>query len=130
MSRHNKYARGKDQLGFRYRISYPPDWLDRIKVTRRLHSGRQSTKTLFRNPVRVPKTSPGGLIRIQIESGEQDLLVEARVRADADRVGEVVVTWRGDQAIESGTSNVRFTLVGFAPASRSRGEGGRMDYLS
>ena len=130
MSRHNKHAGGKDQLGFRYRISYPPDWLDRIKVTRRLPSGRQSTKTLFRNPVRVPEADPGGLLRIRIESGEQDLLVEANVRADTDRICELAVTWRGNETNGSMTSNVRFTLVGFAPNARSPGEGGRMDYLS
>lgn len=130
MSRHNRDAGGRDQLGFRYRISYPPDWLDRIKVTRRLPSGRQSTKTLFRNPVRVPAADPGGLLRTRIESGEQGLLVEANVRADADRICELAVTWRGDEATGSTASNVRFTFVGFAPNARSRGESGRMDYLS
>ncbi len=130
MSRHNRDARGTDQLGFRYRISYPPDWLDRIKVTRRLPSGRQSTKTLFRNPVRIPEADPADLLRIRIESERQDLLVDANVRAAGNRVAEVVVTWRGNEANESGASSVRFTLVGFAPAARSRGEGGWMDYLS
>ena len=130
MSRHNRDADGTDQLGFRYRISYPPDWLDRIKVTRRLPSGRQSTKTLFRNPVRIPAADPSGLLRITIESGQQDLLVEASVRADADRICELAVTWRGDQTTVSANSNVRFTLVGFAPNARSGGEGGWKDYLS
>ena len=130
MSRHNRDARGTDQLGFRYRISYPPDWLDRIKVTRRLPSGRQSTKTLFRNPVRIPEADPAGLLRIRIESGQQNLLVEANVRAAGNRVAEVVLTWRDNETTESGASNVRFTLVGFAPATRSRGEGRWMDYLS
>ena len=130
MSRHNRDGTGDDQLGFRYRISYPPDWLDRIKVTRRLPSGRQSTKTLFRNPVRIPEADPGSLLRIRIESEQQDLRVEAHVRAAGNRVAEVVVTWRGNDGNESGASSVCFTFVGFGPAVRSRGEGGWMDYLS
>ena len=130
MSRHNRDATGTDQLGFRYRISYPPDWLERIKVTRRLPSGRQSTKALFRNPVRVPETDAGGLIRIRIESEEQGLEVEATVRAAPDHVGEVVLHWRGPGGPASRMANVSFTLVGFAPAVRKRGNGGWMDYLS
>lgn len=126
MSRHNKPATGTDQLGFHYRISYPPDWLDRIKVTRKLASGRQSTKTLFRNPVRIPAAAPGGLIRIRIASEQQNLEVEANVDAAPDHIGELVVHWRKPGAIEPGTSAVSFTFVGFAPAARS----GWMDYLS
>jgi len=130
MSRHDRDASGTDQLGFRYRISYPPDWLDRIKVTRRLPSGRQSTKTLFRNPVRIPEADPAGLLRIRIESEGQDLLVEANIRAAGNRVADVVVTWRGTETNESGATSVRFTLVGFVPPARARGEGVWMDYLS
>ena len=130
MSRHNRDATGTDQLGFRYRISYPPDWLERIKVTRRLPSGRQSTKALFRNPVRVPEADAAGLIRIRIESEEQGLEVEATVRCASDHVGEVVLSWRGRAGTASRTDSVSFTLVGFAPAVRKRGNGGWMDYLS
>ena len=53
MSRHNRDARGVDQLGTLWRISYQPDWLEQVKVTRTLENGRQSTKTLFRNPERT-----------------------------------------------------------------------------
>ena len=63
MSRHNRDGTGIDQRGYHYRISYPPDWLDRIRVTRRLASGRKSTRTLFRNPVRIPEVGAGGLQR-------------------------------------------------------------------
>ena len=50
MARHNRDARGTDQRGYDYEISYQPDWVRLIKVTRTLESGRQSTKTLFKNP--------------------------------------------------------------------------------
>ena len=130
MSRHNRDGKGTDQLGFRYRISYPPDWLDRIKVTRKLASGRQSTTTLFRNPVRVPEADAGGLIRIRIESEEQGLEIEAAVRAAPNRLGEVVVNWRDPEETAPGAAKASFTFVGFAPIVRSRGEGGWMDYLS
>ena len=49
MARHNRDGRGSDQRGFDYEIGYQPDWLQQVKVTRNLESGRQSTKTLFRN---------------------------------------------------------------------------------
>ena len=44
-------------------MSFQPDWLKRVKVTRQLESGRQSTKTLFRNPAREPEATPGPRIR-------------------------------------------------------------------
>jgi hypothetical protein len=49
MARHNRVARGSDQRGETYELSYQPDWLRLVKVTRTLESGRQSTKTLFKN---------------------------------------------------------------------------------
>ena len=50
MARHNRDGEGVDQRGHGYVVSYQPDWLRLVKVTRDLESGRQSTKTLFRNP--------------------------------------------------------------------------------
>ncbi len=119
MSRHNRRGGGTDQRGFEYRISYQPDWLDRIRVTRRLPTGRQSTKTLFRNPSRRPEAEAGGLIRTTIESAEQDLHVEVALRADADRVGEVEVVWRSNGGPEPAMDRVSLTLHSF-PAHRSR----------
>ncbi|MXV95128.1 MAG: hypothetical protein F4Z92_04505, partial [Gemmatimonadetes bacterium] len=76
MARHNRNATGVDQRGFLYRINYPPDWLERVRVTRNLPSGRQSTRTIFRNPLRNPEVDPGDLIRVRLESPEQDMVVE------------------------------------------------------
>ena len=50
MARHNREGQGTDQHGHSYSVNYQPDWLRQVKVTRTLESGRQSTKTLFRNP--------------------------------------------------------------------------------
>lgn len=72
MARHNRDARGEDQRGKLYEISYQPDWLRQIKVTRDLESGRQSTKTLFRNRTR-PEQEPGSRVRTRLSSPEQRL---------------------------------------------------------
>ncbi len=129
MSRHNRDGTGIDQRGYHYRISYPPDWLDRIRVTRRLASGRKSTRTLFRNPVRIPEVGAGGLQRIRIESPEQELVVEAAIRADPERVCEIVLCWRGAAAFDPRSGHVAFTFTGFSPRGAVQGDNGPMDYL-
>src|SRR5690554_884633 len=70
MARHNREARGSDQNGYEYTISYQPDWLRQVKVTRLLDNGRQSTRTLFANPDR-PERNPGRQVRTRIESDAQ-----------------------------------------------------------
>lgn len=72
MSWHSRNGTGVDRLGCRYRISYPADWLERARVTRRLPSGRQSTKTLFRSPGQGPEAGPGALVRVAIESPQAE----------------------------------------------------------
>lgn len=130
MPRHNRVGTGVDQCGFCYRISYPPDWLERVRVTRRLPSGRQSTKTLFRNPARSPEAAQGDLIRVTIESPEQELGVEATVRADPERVGEIALQWHDPRDPDPGMGLVTFTLRSLPSPARGRGGSGWMDYLS
>ena len=90
MGRHNREARGADQRGFDYEISYQPDWLRLIKVTRTLESGRQSTKTLFRNP--TPREQPPGpKVRTRITSAEQSLDVEVDIDDPHGVVKRVVI---------------------------------------
>lgn len=117
MARHNRWGRGVDQCGFLYRISYPPDWLDRIRVTRRLPGGRQSTKTLFRNPSRAPGVAAGRRVRAKIESAEQNLEIEVSLGPARGRIGELSVEWGGP-----GPDAVTFAFRAF----RQAGDGTRV----
>lgn len=100
MGRHNREARGSDQRGFDYEISYQPDWLYQIKVTRTLENGRQSTKTLFRNP--APREQPPGpRTRTRIVSAEQQLDIEVELTDPRNTVKRIiVVTAAGEEDIE------------------------------
>lgn len=90
MARHNRDAGGADQRGFAYQVSYQPDWLRQVKVTRTLESGRQSTKTLFRNP--APREQPpGSRIRTRIASPDQKLDFEIAVHDPRGVVRRVIV---------------------------------------
>lgn len=91
MARHNREGRGTDQHGHSYLVNYQPDWLRQVKVTRTLESGRQSTKTLFRNPSLRSKAPPGDTVRIRVSSLEQGLDVEVGVGDPRMRVRKVQV---------------------------------------
>jgi hypothetical protein len=84
MARHNREGRGTDQHGQGYRVSYQPDWLRQVKVTRTLDNGRQSTKTLFRNPG-PPEHDPGAKVRTRIATDDASLDFEIDLH-DPDRV--------------------------------------------
>lgn len=108
MARHNKDARGTDQRGDEYDISYQPDWLRQIKVTRALASGRQSTKTLFRNTARKER-SPGQRVRTRIRCRGEAIDFEIDVDDPNGVVKRVVVeTTAPDRSPEDGT--VVFTI--------------------
>jgi len=79
VARHNREGSGADQRGFEYGVSYQPDWLKLVKVTRQLESGRQSTKTLFRNPAVGPEAEPGERVRTRIVSSDQRLDFEVAI---------------------------------------------------
>jgi hypothetical protein len=90
MARHNKDARGTDQRGSEYEINYQPDWLRRIKVTRTLESGRQSTKTLFRNTGRKER-KPGAKVRTRIRCRQEPVEFEIGVDDPNGIVKRIVV---------------------------------------
>lgn len=79
MARHNREGQGADQRGYEYRVSYQPDWLKHVKVTRALETGRQSTKTLHRNPADRKEAEPGDRVRTRIVSKDQGLDVQVAV---------------------------------------------------
>ena len=90
MGRHNREARGSDQRGYDYEISYQPDWLHQVKVTRTLENGRQSTKILFRNPA-ARAQPPGPRARTRIVSAEQQLDFELDLNDAAGVVKRIIV---------------------------------------
>ncbi len=91
MARHNREGQGSDQRGFDYSIGYQPDWLQQVKVTRNLESGRQSTKTLFRNPAPMREQSPGSRVRTRISSAEQGIDFEIAVHDPKGVVKRIIV---------------------------------------
>ena len=109
MARHNREGAGADQRGFEYGVSYQPDWLKLVKVTRQLETGRQSTKTLFRNPAVGPEAEPGDRVRTRITSADQGLDFEVVVTDPRAAITRVRVSYRVPG--ENGASEeVEFTL--------------------
>ncbi len=92
MGRHNREGRGADQQGYEYQLNYQPDWLRLVKVTRTLDSGRQSTKTLFRNPTPARTGAPSEKVRTRIVSPGQGLDMEISVSDPIGCVHRVQVT--------------------------------------
>jgi hypothetical protein len=119
MARHNRDARGSDQRGFDYEISFQPDWLKQIKVTRTLESGRQSTKTLFRNPA-SPEHSPGPRVRTRISSDEQHMDVEVDVNDPRGVVRRIIIVTAppGSDTVED---ELEFTIENLGTARTSNG---------
>ncbi|MFW6201144.1 MAG: hypothetical protein ACOC8B_01080 [Gemmatimonadota bacterium] len=108
MARHNREGRGSDQRGYEYAISYQPDWLRWVKVTRALESGRQSTKLLFRNPGE-PQQAPGHRVRTRITSAEQGLDFEITIDDPEQVVKRIVVETERPEATEE-EDEVTFTI--------------------
>mgnify|MGYP001259221103 CR=1 FL=1 len=119
MARHNREGRGSDQRGAEYVISYQPDWLRRIKVTRVLESGRQSTKTLFRNPGGRER-APGSRVRTRITSKGLGLDFEV-VLADPRQVVKRVIVETRLPGVSGPEGMVAFTLEDENPPARGGG---------
>ena len=91
MARHNREGSGEDQSGQPYEVSYQPDWLSRIKISRQLPGDRRrSMVTLFRNPARRAEAPPGKMVRTGVSAvdGSADFRVSVE---DPDGVVESVV---------------------------------------
>ena len=111
MARHNREGHGSDQHGFEYVISYQPDWLRQVKVTRLLDTGRQSTKTLFSNP-QEPARKPGRTVRTEVRCPDQGLRFEIAL-SDPNRVVKRVIVETGPAESSPGISDeadVQFTF--------------------
>jgi hypothetical protein len=119
MARHNREGSGEDQRGFAHTVNYQPDWLRLVKVTRALESGRQSTKTLVRNPHDFREAEPGDRVRTRITSPEQGLDIEVAVHDPGSRVVRfrVACVVQGDNG---GEEEVEFTVEGALPPAAAR----------
>ncbi|MBR9988543.1 MAG: hypothetical protein KFH98_02250 [Gemmatimonadetes bacterium] len=113
MARHNREARGSDQRGESYELSYQPDWLRLVKVTRMLESGRQSTKTLFRNCVKREQ-APGTRVRTRISSRDQRVEFEIEIDDPQGVVRRIIV----ETAPPAGDEPLVFTIDGQRPQKR------------
>jgi hypothetical protein len=112
MARHNRQGEGTDQHGARYSISYQPDWLRQIKISRTLSgSNRQSTKTLFRNPAPCAERPPGERVRTRVTSEDGKLDFEVTVTDKTGQIEQVVVTSRA----ADGKGDITFIIDGSLP---------------
>jgi len=93
LARHNRTGKGTDQRGQDYEVRYQPDWLRRVKVTRELESGRQSTMHLFRNPSTTREADPGTQVRNGIRSTEQSIDFDVTISDPHGRVTKVSITY-------------------------------------
>ena len=109
MARHNREGHGADQRGFEYGVNYQPDWLKQVKVTRQLETGRQSTKTLFRNPERAA-AEPGDRIRTRIVSQDQRLDFEVALTDPQAAVRRIRVAYALPTGDGMREEEVEFTL--------------------
>jgi hypothetical protein len=96
MARHNREGRGIDQHGELWKISYQPDWLRQVKISRELPDGRRrSSLTLFRNPARVAEGSPGKIVRTRITAADGSLDFQVSLENRQTEVDELVVSlWK------------------------------------
>lgn len=115
MARHNREGRGVDQHDQEYVISYQPDWLRYVKVTRQLTNGRQSTLTLFKNPSRRQESPPGHRVRTRITCASQDLDIEVTVNDAGCAIRQVRVACSVGGTGRGGEEEIAFTLVNGLP---------------
>ncbi|MFP3948226.1 MAG: hypothetical protein ACLFWG_05810, partial [Longimicrobiales bacterium] len=107
---------GLDQHGELWHVSYQPDWLRHVKVTRQLESGRQSTMTLFRNPREWRKAEPGDKVRTRIVSDQQDLEFQVSVIDPSHQVTRIRVAYRVPSADDPGAEEeIELTLENSLP---------------
>jgi len=110
VARHNREGHGADQRGFEYAVNYQPDWLKQVKVTRQLETGRQSTKTLFRNPREQPEAEPGDRVRTRIFSADQRLDFEVSLADPRASVRRIRISYSLPGPDGAREEEVEFTL--------------------
>ena len=115
MARHNRDGHGVDQRGYQYVIGFQPDWLRHVKVARDLETGRQSTKTLYKNPADTGEAEPGDRIRTRVSSEEQEVDFEVTLSDPNRAVRRVRVIYELPGQDGRRGEEVEFTLEGLLP---------------
>ena len=110
MARHNREGHGADQRGFEYSVNFQPDWLKQVKVTRQLETGRQSTKTLFRNPQDRSEGEPGDRVRTRVVSTDQRLDFELSLSDPRAAVRRIRISYSLPSPDGARDEEVEFTL--------------------
>jgi len=115
MARHNRDGLGVDQRGYEYIVGYQPDWLRYVKVTRDLETGRQSTKTLYKNPADSREAEPGDRVRTRVSSKEQNLDFEVTIDDPNRAVRRIRVTYELPGRDGRREEEIEFSLEGRLP---------------
>jgi hypothetical protein len=115
MARHNRDGHGVDQRGYQYVIGFQPDWLRYVKVTRDLETGRQSTKTLYKNPADIREAEPGNRVRTRVTSEEQDLEFEVTIADPKRAVRRIRVAYELPGRDGRREEEIEFSLEGLLP---------------
>lgn len=117
MARHNREGQGLDQKGNLWRISYQPDWLKHVKISRELPGDRRrSSLTLFRNPAKRAESEPGRAVRTRITSGDGSVDVSLSLEDRNDDVEQIVVGIRKSRGRKS--ELIKLIIQGGLPGPR------------
>lgn len=95
MARHNRDAKGVDQHGELWHLSYHPDWIRRVKVSRQLPDrSRRSRVTLFKNDAERAKAEPAKVVRTRVRAADGSTDFEISLEDRAGTVESIVVVTR------------------------------------
>lgn len=95
MARHNRDAKGVDQHGELWHVSYHPDWMRRVKISRQLPDrSRRSTVTLFKNGAERAQAEPAKVVRTRVRAADGSTDFEISLEDGAGTVESIVVVTR------------------------------------
>lgn len=98
MARHNRDDRGVDQHGELWQLSYQPDWLRRLKISRELPDrDRRSTVTLFKNDAERARAETGKVVRTRVRAADGSVDLEISLEDRTDVVESIVVVTRRER---------------------------------
>lgn len=117
MARHNQEARGVDQRGQLWKISYQPDWLSRVKISRVLGAKRRrSSLTVFRNPARRASAEPGKVVRTGLRAMDGSAEFRISVEDPSNMIESITIVAK--QRKGRRTEEIRFLLEARMPPPR------------